>query len=382
VDSFQLDAPVTISVQCRAASSAPSDTRHPVTIHEDWSLTTPHDLAAERVGVALGGYSSCVVLADVTLSDLRGPYALAARERRPALRPSDRGWSIVAPDRQKGCCPATPFPTARAAAQHVLSERHALHGLRSPHWQASEVMRELLLQRGAKRAFDRFGIDAQRWVGEVMGMTDIWAAGIHPRDVPALASPAATVGDALPTNYFVNMAYGSADPQWIAEVLPARPDPDTAAWLAGLDAPHRIGTPDEWRKWLGHAIPREEALSAVTMALPESVVAGAADALGVTSARAASVMVSFAKEGLPLKEEHLLVLGLHGVTAPLPHERTVAQLAERLNHRRKGTRLSHVHPTELSVMLNILGNQQAVARAVGRGSVLARDLPIPAFEEG
>ena len=50
-------------------STAPGR-QHDVVIHSDWSASTPDDLAAERVGVALGGYLSCLDLVDHALPQL------------------------------------------------------------------------------------------------------------------------------------------------------------------------------------------------------------------------------------------------------------------------------------------------------------------------
>ena len=61
-------APLEVVVRCRTSPTAEDARTHPVTIHPDWSVTTPHDLDAERVGMALGGYCSCVELVDVTIT--------------------------------------------------------------------------------------------------------------------------------------------------------------------------------------------------------------------------------------------------------------------------------------------------------------------------
>jgi hypothetical protein len=56
--------PLTLKVRCWTSRSSKAPvTRHPVTIHPDWSVTTPHDLESERVAAAFGGYLSCLDLA-------------------------------------------------------------------------------------------------------------------------------------------------------------------------------------------------------------------------------------------------------------------------------------------------------------------------------
>lgn len=64
---------VTIVVPCSTSPDFSSATTHEVTIGPTWSLTTPHDLEAERVAVAFGGYSSCVSL-ERQFSCMRGAW--------------------------------------------------------------------------------------------------------------------------------------------------------------------------------------------------------------------------------------------------------------------------------------------------------------------
>ena len=47
-------------VECRTSRSSVRGEPHRVSIAPDWSVQTPHDLDAERVGVAFGGYASCL----------------------------------------------------------------------------------------------------------------------------------------------------------------------------------------------------------------------------------------------------------------------------------------------------------------------------------
>lgn len=63
--------PLTLMLECRLSPTAVTGERHPVTIHADWRVETPHDLEAERVAAAFGGYTSCLELVDRTLPAFR-----------------------------------------------------------------------------------------------------------------------------------------------------------------------------------------------------------------------------------------------------------------------------------------------------------------------
>ena len=60
-----LPGPITVTVTCRTSrDSAKGSKRHPVTLYPDGTVDTGHDLEQERILVALGGYMSCLELAD------------------------------------------------------------------------------------------------------------------------------------------------------------------------------------------------------------------------------------------------------------------------------------------------------------------------------
>ena len=51
-------APLTLEIECRTSPRARKGALHEVTIEPDWAVSTPHDIAAERVAAAFGGYTS------------------------------------------------------------------------------------------------------------------------------------------------------------------------------------------------------------------------------------------------------------------------------------------------------------------------------------
>lgn len=92
------DQPATIRVPCSGVPYALGPATYAVTVAPDWTVETPHDLAAERVALAFGGYSSCLELVEKGVP--------AARRRRQ----SGGGWVLqslprvaVGNQREVGC---------------------------------------------------------------------------------------------------------------------------------------------------------------------------------------------------------------------------------------------------------------------------------------
>ena len=67
-----------MEVECRTSRAATRGKRHGLTIYPDWSFETPHDLAAERVAAAFGGYTSCLEL-EGAMAPVRELLGLRAR---------------------------------------------------------------------------------------------------------------------------------------------------------------------------------------------------------------------------------------------------------------------------------------------------------------
>lgn len=115
----RLAAPITVTVSCRTSrNSAKGSKRHPVTLHPDGTIETPHDLEQERILAALGGYLSCLELVDVATPVFLEWYAL---EQRLAPRPiratrSAGPWRTA---RTAQCCPRRGFSTPQEAAAHA-----------------------------------------------------------------------------------------------------------------------------------------------------------------------------------------------------------------------------------------------------------------------
>jgi len=93
------------------------------------------------------------------------------------------------------------------------------------------------------------------------------------------------VAEPLPVSYFLGVAYGRVDPQWLSDVLAFRPDGDTAAWLAWPEEVDMMAPATTWGSWLRLGLPRADVQWAVGPGLDPNVVSPIATAVGWSEAR-------------------------------------------------------------------------------------------------
>ena len=118
------DSPMTFAIECRLSPTSAKGRKHPVTIHPDWSVSTPHKLAAERVASAFGGYTSCLGLVDLTLPMFRKELPLLSRDIHLALRrDAQDGWRLPRDHQAAECCRSHRFMTIGSAVSHAV-RRH------------------------------------------------------------------------------------------------------------------------------------------------------------------------------------------------------------------------------------------------------------------
>ena len=300
-----------LDVECRTSTKNRRGPLHPVTITPDWRLETPHDLEAERVAVAFGGYCSCVPIADQVVPALQLAVQLLARRVLAPIAPADdRGW-VVGGAPAHCQCRTSFFPTAQAAAEHARSALHLAHRAGT-----SEQRFGAFLDRVA-RAHDHFPCpphdrDLARRVRDPGGVWALWRAGLSPEQAAEIAS--LVPGDEpLPLEFFLGVAYRPVDRDWLAKTLARRPDPDVAtflAWSTEVLHPH----PDSrCAEWLALGLP--------TRAVEDLLRAGTAPATAVTLARelhwsarvAANYLAGWARAGCEPTVDHVRLLTRLGI---------------------------------------------------------------------
>ncbi len=351
-------------MECRTSREATSGRPHPIRIHADWSVETPHDLAAERIAAAFGGYTSCLELVERVVPAVARAMPLLARRAPLPLRRAedDRTW-VVPPLR--GCrCSHPTFGSARSAGIHLRSTPHLSRQLGV----AAEPLEVLLdAVRGASDLLDvrrlpAYDAATRALVLEDSGVDELWDAGIHPAEIAALAAPARVVAGGLPVAYFLAVRYGSADLGWVERTVARRPDPAVATWLAWTPAGHHL-VREEVGDWLALGLSRRQVEAVVAEGVPPGAAAGLASASGRSEHAAAVDLSGWAAAGCHPTVAHVLLLDRHGVGRD---HRPARAAVDNL------TTIAARHPdppdrTELGVLLALAGTTVAVERALRAG---------------
>jgi hypothetical protein len=210
---------LTVKIRCwtSTGSSGPT-TRHEVTVHPDWSVTTPHDLESERVALAFGGYLSCLDLAERSLPAARRWLELQLRVgSAPIVFGRRLRWQVNPPQK---CCANDGFDTATKAAEHLRDPQHLAVEFRAPRRQLTDLIKALT------SAYDgAFALDSAeaRSAGEVCSrgakdVTELWYAGMHPRRILEIHDAVGSPGR-LPGRFYLGVMTRGTDLGWLVDTL-------------------------------------------------------------------------------------------------------------------------------------------------------------------
>ncbi len=351
---------------CSTRPDLSSATHHPVTLLPDWTLVTPHDLEAERVATAFGGYCSCLVLADRVAPAVRGLVQARARLAPPRLARGTHGtWTVRAP--QKAAC-CRPGQRASAVAGHLRTVEHAAQAADAP----------VVLVRAVTDAVTRAHhidppwllrdddiADLRRCVRSESGPAQVWDAGLHPTTVTYVHDETVGAdGPALPVALYLGVLTRRPDLAWLADTLAAvdggRTDPSLAEWLAWtqtpLDRRERqartgwllSGAPRAWISALSNAGYRPEDATRLSRATGRSLV-GVAD-----------MLMAWATSGCRPTVDELIALHADGVPAWYrPSAPAIGRLRDAL-----GSQAENMSRTELGLLIAREGTVPgAMARA-------------------
>ena len=273
---------LTFDVDCCTDPRAERGTTHPVTIGPDWSLETPHDLDAERVAQAFGGFCSCVELADRMVPALREAVRLLTRrELVPVDHRARRMWLVRTPP--TGCaCAARGFTTVQVAARHVRGPLH----LGAKYGVSVTRLRRPLARVEAAHGTRVPGRDrgAARLVLEPHGLDDLWDAGVHPAAVREAAALAPRVDGPLPVWFYLGVAFRPVGDR-LRELLAECTSAQAAAWLVWSDAARTSGTARLTAAWLRTDVPRCELETLVHQRVPVAAAETVAQIRAETTAR-------------------------------------------------------------------------------------------------
>ncbi len=213
-----LPGPVTVTVTCRTSrTSTKGSKRHPVTLFPDGTVDTGHDLEQERILAALGGYLSCLELADVASPAVLEWFTLEQRlVARPIRATQSRGpWH---PAKKAQCCARRGYKTAQDAAAHARDPKHVAltHGAHA--WQVVALCRGFAPEPAPE-------MPGEPW-------TAMWECGMHPDEVDRI-SLEIDADDPLPVQFYLGVMARNPSLTWIRDTMRAvHLEPRSITYLA------------------------------------------------------------------------------------------------------------------------------------------------------
>lgn len=368
---------LTFELECRLDPRAVRGERHEVIIHADWTVTTPHDLTAERVAAAFGAYTSCVPLVDVTVPAIHDVMPSICRQHDVAPRRfGARGWRLPTAVQKAGCCERVTFRTLAEASSHPYHVAHLSRGCPAPVWQLREVAaqvaerwRQANRERASSLGVERHVIDA--------AMVDaLWDHGIDADDIRRLAQAVSVIDAPLPRAYFTGARYNRVDLEWVSQVIEGRPTPEIAEWAVSLPASTQRTDPQRWRAWLAYGVPVSQVRSAVDVGGDPAIVDHLVSATGWSPPAAARLWVEWARVGCTPTVEHFAALAAHGTIDAVPSSRAIERLVREVDGLEDPAQVSPHRRTELAVLLALLGTVAGVVAVARQGVTSRDDLPL------
>ncbi len=206
--TFALTQPRTFDVRCRSSRQTREYASHEITVSPDWSITTPHDLEAERIAAAFGSRISCVEL-DTALAAARDGIALRMRRRwYPLRRIGLSHWEIDGVFDNRG---RMQFASAVTAASYVRSADYLAEKHGATAWQVHRLI-EVFACWGNAHIAPPNGSNNRRLITEQNGLNRLWDAGIHPDSLPQIRSWIGQTDGPLPASTYIEIAYSRISP--------------------------------------------------------------------------------------------------------------------------------------------------------------------------
>ncbi|UBV13918.1 hypothetical protein [Mycolicibacterium fortuitum] len=219
---FGFLSPQTFDIPCQSSRETHDHTTHEITISPDWTVSTPHDLEAERVAAAFGGWISCLEL-ESAVKAVRMGMALHLRRRwYPLHHVGPANWTIY---RKRGGHTKR-FASAITAAAYARSADHLseMHG--APAWQIHRLI-ELFRCRFTGYVAPTAGADRHDLVLEPHGLDRLWDAGIHPESLPHIRRWVGEPDRPLSVAAYIEIAYSRISPHQYRAMVAVAGDLDT-----------------------------------------------------------------------------------------------------------------------------------------------------------
>ena len=361
-------SPLTLTVTCRTQRGR-GGRRHPVTVGPDWSVTTPPHLDAERVGVALGGYLSCLDLVDHAVPALRDLLQLVGRRVLPPLSRNHVGRWVVDQPTTSCSCETQSFATPYEAAEHVRTPGHLARRYAADPRQVSALLESVVEAHGGFHMCPPPGWVALDCVREPRGLDVLWGAGVPPELVVQVQERLRPTGGPLSTAAYLGVAYRCDDLDWLAATVREGPhgrdDPDAVVWAAWSYGQGDRTHPRARAEWLALGVPR----SAIDVLVDGGIGVRSAEELAETTGRsvvrAALVLAAWERAGCRPGPGDIAALDVLGVGDSYePTSGAVTSL-------HTATSRLPVAPTrtQAAVLLGLAGNRPDALELAKRGVV-------------
>ena len=231
-----LPGPITVTVTCRTSrDSAKGSKRHPVTLYPDGTVDAGHDLEQERILAALGGYLSCLELADSASPAVLEWFVLEQRlASRPIRAKQARGpWHAA---KRAHCCAKRGYKTPQDAAAHARDPRHVAltHGAHA--WQVVALCRGISPEPAPETPGDPW--------------RTMWECGMHPDEVDRISMEIDAV-EPLPVQFYLGVMARNPNLAWIRDTKRAVPlEPRSITYLAWSYGKADHADPTMRARWL------------------------------------------------------------------------------------------------------------------------------------
>lgn len=349
---------VGFTVSCRVSAGA-TGRPHGVRLLPDWTLDAPHDLATERIGVALGGVLTCVEVADRWVPAVRGVLEHRHRSRLADLEQVGRDtWKSSDPG---ACsCALRTWDSAAEAAAHLRTVQHWAKVFGAPVAKVAEIVERAGGPEGEGRCPLR-PHEGVAWLSDHRGLDQLWAAGVHPALVPGLCRPLTPHGGTLPTHLVLAQAYSGDRTGWLAQF--AEFGTSVLTWAAGRHCARDVRNPTERRAWVVAGFPAfviDGVFAGNEYGLSD--VHAYAAAVGVDERQAARVLGAWQVSGTPPPVARLVELaGTDRILAAVPGRAAVERVVQQV---RAGG--AHVSAVDAALALVRAGSAPDAARLLLR----------------
>lgn len=361
---------LTVAIECTADVLERTGALHRIVIQPDWTVEAPHhDLDAERVARAFGGWCTCLHVAEHIVPAYRRALGAMLDPGRLRLGGEHRGSALSGED-EFDCMPDDdPWEAGRALRAAMGREISAEHQLRGagddlatqPLARAERIMYDRLMQ-AAGAVWTAWG-DPAHLDGGADAYADLWRAGIPPTAVERVARSVTRAAWPLPVEFYDRVHFDDIDPVWLINVLNCYPDRDFALWAAAQDGcwgSHPAE--DVWRMYV-LGIGARDAIGALEARVPIATLSALAARPGVGGTTAARWLTIWARVGVTPTPAHYRVLDTHRVLVDRPALWLLDWTVDAL--RRFGA--DAPSRTELAVMLALTSDVAVIERAVASG---------------